>query len=286
MDPLPITKEQLRSVVLEALPQANQVASLYPVVAGLAAKRFLDNPPPTNASTIGPRHVSTGYLTTELHLANTDKTRVLEILWDLIVEGIIRPFQDDSNKWPFYRITDVGKEFLKGLPVSPFDPDGYLTRIKSDIPNVDDVIIAYLTESLRTFRIGCYLAATVTLGCAAEKAILLLIDSCVAALPSPEDKAFEKKTDDRQIKGKFEEFHKLLISRIRAPLKKARPDVDQLLDVQLNGIFDIIRTQRNAAGHPTGTPISQSDAFGDLYAVEIFLKKVYALMDWLKASKI
>ncbi len=172
---------------------------------------------------------------------------------------------------------------LAGAMPSPFDPEGYLSKIKKEIPAVDDVIITYLTESLKTFRIGCYLASTVTLGCASEKALLLLVEACANSLPSPSDDAFRKKTDGRQIKSQFEEFHKMLIGKIRGKLPK---DVDDLLDVQLAGIFDIIRNQRNAAGHPTGSVIQQSDAHGNLYAFPIFLQKIYAVIDWLAVNKL
>lgn len=283
MDPLQITKEQLRSVVLEALPSANNLVALYSVVAGFAAKRFVENPPTTNPNAIGPRHTATGFMHGEVNLHNVDKTRVIEIVWNLIAEGIIHPGADAANDWPRYRITEHGQQVLKDLASSPFDPDGYLSRVSVFSPRVDDVIITYLTESLRTFRIGCYLASTVTLGCASEKAVLLLIDATADALPSPMGDNFRKKVEPLMMRRKFEEFHKMLIGRVRGQLPK---ELDDLLDVQLNGIFDIIRNHRNAAGHPSGTVITQADAHANLYVFPTFLQKVYAVIGWLQTNKL
>src|ERR1039458_3024960 len=137
---LPITYEQMRTLVLDSLIGASQVTGLYNVVAGLAAKRGMTHKPiTTNSNAFGPRSVLTGYLDSEVRLADKDKARVQSILWDLIVEGIVRPGLNDgmNDGWPFYHVTEFGQHVLGGRPPSAYDPDEYLKRIRADIPNVD-----------------------------------------------------------------------------------------------------------------------------------------------------
>lgn len=73
---------------------------------------------------------------------------------------------------------------------------------------MDPIIVVYLAESLHTFRIGCLLSSTIALGCASEKALLLLVGSYADALPEPRQKKFRQNTENRLIKRQFEEFSK------------------------------------------------------------------------------
>jgi hypothetical protein len=117
------------------------------------------------------------------------------------------------------------------------------------VPALDPVIITYLTESLRTFRIGAMLSSTITLGCASEKAPLLLIKAYRDSLPKASREKFESHTNGRMIKRQFEELRKMINGDLRGRLP---PDLEDGLDVELNAIFDFIRNQRNDAGHRTG----------------------------------
>jgi len=120
---------------------------------------------------------------------------------------------------PFYHVTEYGKSAIANGPQSPYDPDGYLNRLKATIPNLDPVILTYLNESLHTFRIGCLLSSSVTLGCASEKAMLLLIDAYASALPSGATKdRFIKATEGKMIKTQYDEFLKMLDGHLRAKL--------------------------------------------------------------------
>src|SRR6516164_6023032 len=61
-------------------------------------------------------------------------------------------------------------------------------------------VYIYLTESLHTFRIGSLLSSTITLGCASEKALLLLIDAYANALPQSKQAKFRNATQVPLIK--------------------------------------------------------------------------------------
>jgi hypothetical protein len=264
---LPVIYEQMRTLVLESLSGADQVGGLCRTVAGLAAKR--------------------GITSNQNEMSRQDRGRVRSILWDLIIEGIVRPgcLNDATNdKWPFYHVTEFGTHVLSGQPPSAYDPDGYLKRMKADIPNVDDVIVTYLSESLHTLRISCLLSSTVTLGCASEQALLLLIEAYASKLPSGtmRDK-FVKATEGKMVKAQYDEFSKMLEGHLRGKLPK---HLREEIDTALNGIFPMLRDLRNKTGHPTGFTVSREVAYANLMIFPTMLKRLYGIIDWLATASL
>src|SRR4051812_15516066 len=78
--------------------------------------------PPTSGP--GVRTVHMSYGGSESSLSNYDYGRVINIVWDLIIEGVLRPGLGDGNNndLPWFHITERGKAVLKDGPQSPYDP--------------------------------------------------------------------------------------------------------------------------------------------------------------------
>ena len=272
-----ISYEQVRSLAMETLKtgeQATQFTSFYGYVAEKAVQHgFLKENDPRN-SVIHTRRFL---------LSKADQARTQNILWDLIIEGILRPGLNDgqNNNLPFFHVTKYGKAILQDGSASPYDPDGYIKRLKDAIPKVDSVILTYLNEALRSFRIGCLLSSTVTLGCASEKAFLLLVGTYGNSLSSPSKEKFVKNTEGRMIKRQYDEFQKMLDSELKARLPSNLKDD---LDITLSGIFSMIRTLRNNSGHPTGREVNREQAYANLVVFPTYLKRIYALLKWLETN--
>jgi hypothetical protein len=65
----------------------------------------------------------------------------------------------------------------------------------------------YVAEAMSSYNVGSVLAAMVMLGCASEKALLLLIDAFAAALPNADARTkFLSRVTGRQIKRQFDQF--------------------------------------------------------------------------------
>ena len=281
---LPITYEEMRSLVLEAVAKADrsQVKALCTEIAQLAVARDLIKKP-AGASSYPIMGESHGLF------SRHDEARVWSIIWDLIIEGIVRPGLDDgtNNELPFYHVTEYGKSAIANGPQSPYDPDGYLNRLKATIPNLDPVILTYLNESLHTFRIGCLLSSSVTLGCASEKAMLLLIDAYASALPSGATKdRFIKATEGKMIKTQYDEFLKMLDGHLRAKLPKKPVNLQDEIDMALSGIFPMLRELRNKAGHPTGLAVGREIAYASLVVFPTMLRRLYEIINWLPTASL
>lgn len=206
--------------------------------------------------------------------------------WDLIIEGVLRPGLNDGNNpnLPHFHVTDLGRDRIRhdGGHPTPYDPDGYLRKLKETIPNVDSVILTYLEEASRTFRINCLLSACVTLGCAAEKAMLLLVSAYADALPEPRATNFRQQTEGKLIKRQMDEFKKYLEGHLKGQLPG---DLKEGLDTTMLGIFELIRSYRNEAGHPSGANLDRALVYANLVLFPQYAKKTYALIDWLGAHK-
>lgn len=212
-----------------------------------------------------------------------DKVKV--IMWQLIILGVLVPGVQGyaDNSWPHFSITEYGKTYLETEGNAPYDPDGYLSDVKSDSPNVDDVVLLYLTEGLQCFMKSNYIASVVMVGVATEKAILNLIDALASAM-SDGSKAttFRRKIQNSMIKKQFEELTKHLY-----PLKSQLPtELSRDLETYMDGIFNIVRSYRNEAGHPTGRYIPREIAYSNLQLFRHFSKRVHSLIEYLSSHQV
>jgi hypothetical protein len=278
LDPLPITYEQFRSLVVRVVARfrSGQIADLTTYLASASITFGIVQPPPTVQE---PRGHDRGIRFYDVLLARKDIIRTNSIIWDLIIEGVIRPGNGETmDDLPFYHVTEFGSSRIthEGERPTPYDPDGYLAKLKDTIPTIDPIIITYLDEASRTFRINCLLSSAVTLGCAAEKGMLLLMDAYADSLLPDRGKRFRDKIAGKFIKGQVDEFDKALKNHVLPS------DLAENLETSLDGIFALIRSTRNDAGHPKGVPMDRDLAYSTLTMFPHYVEKVYALMAWFK----
>ncbi len=278
-----LSREQLRAFTLEGLGREpkSQLGNLYNAVAQVIADHGMREHATGAGRPINIYPASFGGSSTPA-LTGRDMERVQDIFWDLMIEGIVRPGMNVSNpNLPFYHVTEMGLKQVKEADKSPYDPDGYLKRLREKIPGLDPVIVTYLTESLHTFRIGCLLSSAITLGCASEKALLVLLQAYTDALASPKKENFQKKTEGQMIRRQYDEFNKMLDGHLRALLPG---EIKENLDAAVTTIFNLFRTHRNEAGHPTGKVLAREEAYAHIMAFPFYARKVYELIGWLKAN--
>ncbi len=216
---------------------------------------------------------------------SSDALKLHEIFWELLIQGILAPGFNSSNlNLPFIHVTEYGKRCIEANSILPHDPDGYLKRLEKLVERPLDVtVMTYAREGLLTFLAGHYLAATVMLGVASEQCIDLLIESYANAITNTSQKAaFEKKINQagRSVKNRFDTLRNELFKlTLPSPLYDA-------LDIQLSGIFTLIRYSRNDAGHPTGRVIDRDMAHGNLLLFPQYCKRVYDLIEYFKTHPV
>lgn len=271
---LKIPFEELKSLVIDSIRShapSFEFMNLCNTVGNKAVKKeIVKNPHPAN------------YQAISYTLQKRDENRVREIIWNLIIERVLTIGDFYHDSWPHLSLTEYGEKVLESDQPVPNDPSGYLTRIKNEIPELDNVIEIYLSESIKTYNINQLLSATITLGCASEKALLLLIDSYTETfVDNIQQEKFNKKTEGKFIKTKFEEFDK----EIKGIMCQLPSDLKDNYTNTLTGIFEMIRRNRNLAGHPTGKQIDKDTLFANLQVFIPYCRYIYELKKYFKDTK-
>ncbi len=219
------------------------------------------------------------------HLGPNGATFVHEVIWDLIVQRVLTVRNYSNYSWAAVSVTDYGAEVLKEQRWSPYDSVGYVRELRKQAPALALLCQMYAEEALRCFRSGCYLAAVVMLGAASEGIVTELFRRFVAALKSggvPEASGVEAKIEREQsVYRKYEVFRKHFDSLVKPKLPSELGDD---LNLQFDGVFNLIRFYRNDAGHPTGTRIERMSAFTSLVLFVPYCKRVEDLASWLDAN--
>ncbi len=205
-----------------------------------------------------------------------------EIVWQLVAEGLV--FLDTPH--PQYRFWEW-KASQKGIKVTnsnidyePDDPERYLQTLRKQIPELDEQVLLYAKEALGAYEGQCYLASTVMLGVASERAFQTLGEAFASwsCLPAEEQQNFLKVFNNRKrtYVDKFQEFRK----RIEPRKDNIPSELSDNMALTLDSVLDLLRTNRNEAGHPTGKRFDQDEVYINLQIFARLLKKLYAFRDF------
>ena len=175
---------------------------------------------------------------------------VRQLLWQFIVQGLVVPGKDAANaEWPWYRLTERGNAALGAAAPQPYDPDGFIGFFDRRNPDADHVLRDYVVEAVNAFNVGCLKASAVMLGCASEKSILLLLDAFAQAITDGTKRSkFEKDTAGWTIASKYRALKDRLDKMVAA--KRLPRELADSVRGTLDIGFNLVREQRNAAGHP------------------------------------
>ncbi|MFZ0663663.1 MAG: DUF4145 domain-containing protein [Acidobacteriaceae bacterium] len=278
-----IDPQLIREWVYQALhkPMPNHIPGLHAVLREVYSAACREN-------YLAPRMAAPN-LPASPDLANIPpdlQNEIRGVIWDLIIQGIIVPGipnQLGNSGLPSFVITEWGKKALESHEYISYDASRYIQKIKDSIPNVDEAVVLYLKEALRSFRAGAYVASAVMTGVASEKVLLLLREEVGRALPSERAKKFLSATNRKSTYHTYKEIWSRLEPRHQDLANHMKKDD---IKVELAGIFDLIRKTRNDAGHPTGREISRDEADSILHLFPIYCKTAYATFEWLKSNSL
>ena len=219
-------------------------------------------------------------------VSTPESQMVLELLHELEVSNILMPAMNRANAgWPWFSLTSHGKQMLSGGGPPVYDYDGFLADLKARVPKCDVVILRYVSESLRAFQYNMFFASMVMLGCASEKAIVLLIDAYVSSIDKPTNQAkLRSRIANRDISTAFDEFKKSFdTTKNQVPLSQVIKDFDAHVDA----IFTFIRLLRNSIVHPTAMPhVTSALAYANLQQFTYYVDTIFKLITYYESNKI
>ena len=260
-----LNRATARRLVLGAFAgeQVAQWTTLYDAVARLAVKESLA--PPGFRLEGG---------------SDSDRGTVIEVTWELMVEGVVCP-TDPSSNYAFIGLTEYGWRMVGYTDPTPHDPDGYLAALRVRVPTIDAVTLVYVEEAVASHRARNFIAATVMAGVAVEHALVGLADAMLVWLRPSESANLKKIMDgQRQAAHLFEDIRKRLDTR-----KGGMPqEIGAHYEVSVLGIGTILRIARNSAGHPSGVRFDRDESAQFLMMLPRYLEHAAKLADWMSAE--
>jgi hypothetical protein len=264
-----LDKQILRSLIFEVMKSTpdTQINSVLNDVERLATQQNLFSSP-------------------QVELSDEDKRQVIEICWDCIAERILTPgtLQSFNSSWPFLHATPFGNTIIGESLPHYYDPDAYIKYLNSNVQGLDIIIEQYIFEGVNCFKRQLFFASAVMLGAAAEKAVLLLLESMTNAVSDPKEKKKIQELLDRprlpEIFSKIEAILATLIQSNRIPYTVHQGCTEHLLS-----LFEMVRVQRNDAVHPVVGNVDKAKVFLSLQALPAVLEIVYKLIDWLNIPR-
>jgi len=176
------------------------------------------------------------------------------------------------------KLTEYGKKCLEQDDIIPLDPSGYIEEIKRILPQLDPVVLEYLSESITAFNRDLILSSTIILGVASEQAMLILMESFGNYI----SKSKQFKSIKEKLEGEDSIFRKYKLfkeSLIQLP-KNIKANFPQNFDVHIDTLFNFIRLNRNETGHPLGGGKDKNIQAANLQAFKSYLVDIYKLIDY------
>jgi hypothetical protein len=213
-----------------------------------------------------------------------DDLVVHEVLWELLIQGILAPGMNASNlEFPYIHVTEYGMKVLEANQILPYDYDGYQEVLKKLVgETLDPVVDAYARESVGAFISGHYLAAVEMLGVAANRLMDMLANSYTRLWGSHRvQQAFETRVNQagRNLSHRF--------GLLRNALEGMDlPDgLQNSIEDLLSGLYTMLRYSRDDSGQPTGRPVDREIAHANLLLFPGICKNAYEVIERIGTVK-
>jgi hypothetical protein len=209
---------------------------------------------------------------------------VFEAAWSLLSRGLVFIDPNGQTSWHNWNwaVTARGASVVEDeVEYQPEDPERYLSAIKSTVQDLDELVESYLQEALVAYEGRAFLASSVMLGVASERMFDLLATDFVGWLSGEEASAAAKAISDekKNYVTRFREFRKRV-----EPKKPMLPnELSSNMTLNLDAVADLLRVNRNDAGHPTGRQISRDDAYVNLQVAARYVATIDRLRQFFRA---
>lgn len=166
----------------------------------------------------------------------------------------------------------------------PFEIEKFPETLKSNIPDIDPIIIRFIEEAIHSLKANSLLGCAFLLGAASEKAILNLIETFGNSIESEKNREkFKSKTNAKFISRAFEEFKK---SFYACKTKPTDFEIQQDLDIKIEGIFQFCRICRNEVGHPQIVPnLDKGVILANMGQFVKYVETIYLVINFYKENK-
>lgn len=201
-----------------------------------------------------------------------DALKIHEIVWDLLVQGVLAPGKNSLNlNLPFFHVTDYGEECLESGEIILHDYDRYLHDLEASIDEpLDPVIRTYVHAAQRGFLAANYLATMSLLADAGARCI----DMVTNLLGEAQGQRSAK--EERPTYARAERIRSYL------PSLNLGDTLREEADLYLQGLENLIAHTRDKQDHPRAVSIGHKTAEGALLVFPQYVRTTYLLISNIK----
>ena len=214
----------------------------------------------------------------------------------LIFQNVISPGARGNmgHDLPYFHITKYGLNCISKREILPYDPDGYLTQLKSSV-SVDDWEVFYVSQSLLCYNSGAMEASIIMLGLAGEYLAERLVEKMGTFLAKSEPAlqttyaaAIQRLS---KISQKYTEYEKILTSvaghkdvagQFKYPiLQNLKPTIDAAAKT----IYaTYLRLNRNELAHPNAVRMEKIECLTMLVSFLKYSETQHKYLDFYIAN--
>ncbi len=217
----------------------------------------------------------------------TEEEYFFEVFNDLLSQGIVAMGEIGSHgmtSHPWFIITSYGKKVLEQDEITPHDVNGYFQHVKTQVPNLDELALRYLQESVECFLKNNYIASSILLGVSSEIIFNQLFDVFKNSKINSKEK--QKEYNSLSQRATIGRKYNIISKKLQSIRDQLGSDIEENLNIGFEGIFTLIRLQRNELGHPSGivkrTEINKENVHAQLIIFIMYCKMVYSIMNKIK----
>ena len=169
--------------------------------------------------------------------------------------------------------------------ILPFEIEKFPEILQERIPNIDPIILRFITEAIITVKAGSNLGCAFLLGGASEKAIYLLIDAYKNSIKKDEHREkFEKKISGKYISKVFESFKNSYKGSTNKPHSMGWTND---IETKIEQIFQFCRICRNEAGHPHLPPnLDKGVLLANMGQFVKYIEDLYEMIEFYKNNEV
>ncbi|WP_339688267.1 hypothetical protein [Gimesia maris] len=205
---------------------------------------------------------------------------LIPMAWDWISRGLayFDISQPAPSNWDL-RLTEKGKRYIEEEEENPYNDNIWYASLLKKAVGISDIEKQYAQEAIKAFVNELYVACHVLIGVSSESVIIRMAHAMAKSDLIEGHESISIAVGNPRI-GIRE-----LFSKMRPELEKAKKRIPGNLadnmSIWLDSMFDVIRVNRNDAGHPTGSTLSKEDSIMVLRCFVTYMSKACRLINYL-----
>jgi hypothetical protein len=206
---------------------------------------------------------------------------LMVMAWDWISRGLayFDISQPATSNWDLC-ITEKGRRFIDDEEDNPYNDSIWYNGLVKKAEGLSDIEKQYAQEAINAFVHDLYVSCHILIGVASEAVIVRMAQAMARSLVIEGRESIKKAVNNPRISIRD------LFNKIRPELEKAKHAIPGKLadnmSIWLDSMFDVIRVNRNEAGHPKGSSVGREESVMVLRCFVTYMSKACRLIRHLE----